>query len=214
MEKLNSMLDHAGTILKLWNKYFTAYRNLFNSISFGEENKQLVHTEFILLFALAAGIDDAASSSSSSSSSTSSSSISHDSEVPTFKWDFTQIPKGIAFLSEFDMCPTCERLWCFAAGLMHVDKIISPPPLKTPAAKKSSVTLIHGLSARLSSGISSTTTPVTEEESNPRAGLPPHKVLVGGLCVYGPTYGGVTGTSRDPAKIPGGAPGGVLELLF
>ena len=54
-------------------------------------------------------------------------------------------------------------------------------------------------------------------QSDLRRGLPPHKVLVGGLNLYDPVYRyneDLRGTSRDPETIGKGKEGGLLELLF
>ena len=141
------------------------------------------------------------------------------------------IPKGLSFLSEFDMCSECEKLWTFITSIMKSETLIRPlPDILSTTVRESSATLIKRLAERQRNkvtelpedGTSSSSSKDLKSLSDPsqsdlRRGLPPHKVLVGGLNLYDPMHrynGDLQGTSRDPETIGKGKEEGLLELLF
>lgn len=208
-------------------KYCTDAYTAFFKDNFGLAeiscDHNLLHTEFILAFYLLAKKENPEGESFSSTAIISGQN--------TRFIISNAIPKGLSFLSEFDMCSECEKLWTFITSMMGSETSIKPlPDTLSTTVRESPTTLIKRLAERQKNrvaglpedGPSSSSSEDVKSLSDPsqsdlRRGLPPHKVLVGGLGLYDPMHrynGNLQGTSRDPETIGKGKDGGVLELLF
>lgn len=226
VKKINELEDTYDNARLKKEQYFQKYKNTFQITHLPTE--QYLHTEFILLFALAgervggegpgapetfaggvgagagekgegmdideedweregdraspaAGYASAAPASSPSFTQTPPALMPTVLTIPQWRLNFARIPRGISFLSGLDMCPVCEHLWCYAASHMEQTTLISDATGPSPSPSPSPIS--HG---------------TTDTIATARTGLPPHKVLVGGLYPFTPDKDKPTETTRTP----------------